>query len=155
MNSSIIEPVSVTTLPLELSEMNESTQIQFSFPVNIDNIGVLLYRLVSFIAMKDDCNQEGIVTPSRTALMNAIHFLFQISDLTHLLQAEDIYCTKHGTIVIDLEMQNKLLSVEIGDRNLGYIMEENETIIKTLDKQPVAAFYLSPEISDALSWLRA
>lgn len=144
MYATTIKPVSIT-FPRTNS---------YQDPVEIyENDFVLekfLQHLLEFTTIKGDWDRNGAVAPSWETIQNAWYFILLTPHhaLTYL-DPENVYPTPYGTIILDFENSNKLLSIEIGKQNLGYFLEEDNKYIEMKEKEPFSRVGLSTELKQA------
>ncbi len=96
----------------------------FSEPVVSDLSYDLKGRIYSFFSLNNNWDGYGGVKPQESVLNNCIYFLKKLpkkylQDLTK----DDVSLTPYGTIVLDWETSEKLLSIEIGEDSIGYFIE--------------------------------
>lgn|SRR5690625_851290 len=122
MNSIFSRPVS-TSLP---SLSFNSTTIE---PVDQYQTAELVDRINSFLDLSEDWTGPGSVPPSKLTIENTNKLLEFLPDrIIDFIHEEDIVPTPYGTIVIDIEIQGNLLSLEVGDKGMGYFLEINGDI---------------------------
>lgn len=93
-------------------------------------------RNLSFL--ENDWAGPGSVPPSEEAIQNTIRLIEQLPEYIILaIDTDDISCTSHGTIVIDMNAGEKLLSVEVGDDSMGFFLEKDGQIILLKDIEPL------------------
>ena len=158
MNTATLDPVSVTLPQEESSQSTFAQKLFLSDPVSVYREGAIMNQLVGFAQIKDNWDGNGAYAPSMAAILNVV-FLTQLLPYraVSLLEEDDVYLSFHGTIIIDLEKNNKLLSIEMGDDSLGYFLEENEEIVETSvetrDIEPFSRLSLSSGLAQATEWL--
>lgn len=81
-------------------------------------------RMEKLARLQDNWDGYGASAVSRKVVKNATLFLrtLQREDI-HLPQSDDIYSTPYGSIVIDLFNSYGLVSLEIGDSQIGYFTD--------------------------------
>lgn len=82
-------------------------------------------RISEISCLNYDWNGEGAVVPSEEVVKNAFNFLDCIlsSNYINYVKPEDIVPTPYGTIDLDFETREGLVSVEIGKNRIGFFTE--------------------------------
>jgi hypothetical protein len=108
----------------------------YELPVKIDWGYAAIERIQKFNILEDSWDGAGAVAPDRRTIGNAIRFIENLSEfLISELNPENIICTPYGTIVLDWYNNEDLLSVEIGEKEMGFFSEINgESITPASDK---------------------
>ena len=91
----------------------------------ISPITALKNRISEISHLNYNWNGEGSVVPSEQVIKNAFKFLdcILILGYTNYLKPEDIVPTPYGTIDMDFETGQGLVSVEIGKDQIGFFTE--------------------------------
>lgn len=111
-------------------------------------------KILDFASLSDNWDGYGGVAPKLYVIRKAIFFLDLLpKSLYSLLIEDDIVCTPHGTIVFDLANYGRTLSIEIGDRSIGYFMEQNGAYLLAVEHESFNGIDISPALSDALRTL--
>lgn len=133
MNYANIYPVSASLTPLFPSDPKVVIEpVDNYFTTEFQN----QVRNLSFL--ENDWAGPGSVPPSEEAIQNTIRMIEQLPEyIIFTINKDDISCTAHGTIVIDMSMGEKLLSVEVGDDSMGFFLEEDGQIILLRDIEPL------------------
>lgn len=82
-------------------------------------------RISEIRLLQYNWNGEGAVVPSEQVIKNAFKFLDCIlaHGYTNYISPEDIVPTPYGTIDMDFETGQGLVSIEIGKENIGFFTE--------------------------------
>ena len=82
-------------------------------------------RISEISHLNQNWNGDGAVIPSEQVIKNAFKFLdcILIHDYTNYLKPEDIVPTPYGTIDMDFETGQGLVSVEIGKEQIGFFTD--------------------------------
>lgn len=81
-------------------------------------------RMEKLARLGENWDGYGASAVSRQVVKNATLFLRTLQrDGFHLPQGDDIYSTPYGSIVVDLYNNYGLVSLEIGDRHVGYFTD--------------------------------
>lgn len=100
----------------------------FYDPINIDIKNDLRKKLYSYLVLNNNWDNYGAIKPEEKVIRNCFGFLRNLPErYLSNLSKEDLSITPYGTIVLDWEDKNKLLSIEIGNDSLGYFTELNDT----------------------------
>lgn len=77
--------------------------------------------LESLSHLKDNWDGDGAVQPNQEALTNSKRLL-SLMDITVLqtLSPESVYASSYGSVVMDFETNRGLVSVEMGDKSMGF-----------------------------------
>lgn len=133
MNYSHIYPVSASLTPLFPNDPKVVIEpVDNYFTTEFQN------QVRNLSNLENDWAGPGSVPPSEEAIQNTFRLIEQLPE--HIISAidtEDISCTSHGTIVIDMNAGEKLLSVEVGDDSMGFFLEEDGQIILLKDIEPL------------------
>lgn len=114
------------TLPVSVNLNTQTVNLQnnpncYTQPVNYPQYKD---RLNQIFFLKDNWDGYGACAPSLEVYNNVIHFLNSLSgDIKRYLPADNIEPTPYGTITIDFENKDKLVSVEIGKTKIGFFSE--------------------------------
>lgn len=127
MNTILSQPVSKSFPPLSSIYSNIE-------PVDRYQTAELVDLINSFVELSEDWIGPGSVPPSKLTIENANRLLEFLPDyVIDFIHADDITATPYGTIVIDIERRENLLSFEVGDKGMGYFLEINGDIKKIKD----------------------
>jgi len=127
MNTILSQPVSKSFPPLSSIHSNIE-------PVDRYQTAELVDLINSFVELSEDWIGPGSVPPSKLTIENANRLLEFLPDyVIDFIHADDITATPYGTIVIDIERRENLLSFEVGDKGMGYFLEINGDIKKIKD----------------------
>lgn len=82
-------------------------------------------RISEISSLNNNWNGEGAIVPSEEVIKNAFKFLDCIlkHGFSSYLKPENIVPTPYGTIDMDFETKQGLVSVEIGKNQLGFFTE--------------------------------
>ena len=82
-------------------------------------------RISEISQLNDNWNGEGAVVPSEQVIKNAFKFIDCIlkNGYNNYVKPEDIVPTPYGTIDMDFETGQGLVSVEIGKSQIGFFTE--------------------------------
>lgn len=86
-----------------------------------------LNALSALTGLKDGWDGINSIAPNKEIIMNARHLVSVLSssELKNL-HPEDIYATSYGSIIFDFETRRGLVSVEIGDKDMGFYTDFSE-----------------------------
>lgn len=88
--------------------------IRLPFYAKIERIGLL----------RDNWDGYGSEKPNREAIMNARHLIETLDRETLKSLASDaIYPSSYGSVILDFETERGLVSVEIGDKTMGFFTD--------------------------------
>lgn len=88
----------------------------------------LLMRIEEISRLQTNWDGDGAVTPNVDAVRNARNLIHQLEekDADKLLDG-DVYASSYGSVVMDFETERGMVSVEIGDRSMGFFTDfEND-----------------------------
>ncbi|WP_028296294.1 hypothetical protein [Olivibacter sitiensis] len=123
-------------------------------PVSVYPSAELFDRITGFLALGDNWDGYGAVPPSFSAVRNTMKLLALLPrDVFNLLDVDDIICTSYGTVVMDFQKENRLLSVEIGDKGLGYFMKQNDEITLVRENELFNGIAFSSDLNRAFAEL--
>lgn len=81
-------------------------------------------RIISFMSFSDNWDGHGAIKPLHRTIYNSILFTKLLPDsLLEILDLDEISPTPYGTIVIDFNGNGSLISVEIGEEEVGFFSE--------------------------------
>ncbi len=119
----------------------------YSEPVHMYSTFDIQNAILDFEDLLDNWDGLGAYAPSGSTIHNALRFIELLPDkIVELIEQDDITCTSHGTVVIDIGNRDKTLSVEIGDHSLGYFYESSDRILLKKENQIFNQYYLSDEL---------
>ena len=134
--------------------MDDLANYSFTEPVTVYSSSDVCKRILSFMELGENWDGAGAVQPSFSVIDNAIKLLDLLpSNIVNLLDTEDVVCTPYGTIVFDFQKENRLLSIEVGEKGLGYFMEENDEYVLTKEYEPFNGIDFSDQLIEALRTL--
>lgn len=124
-------------LPAQLSRMeiicsNYDERVEDSFVVSSNpfvlmtsTITSLKNRVSEIRMLKSNWDGYDAIAPSEIVVNNAFRFLDTLSvfGFTDILDPENVVPTPYGTIDMDFETSNGLVSVEIGTSQVGFFTE--------------------------------
>ncbi len=146
MNTILTRPVSLFSL-LEKNISYPSTNEIHSEPVYVYASNDIQNIILGFTQLENNWDGQGACAPSESAIHNALYFIGLVPDVVvALIEKEDVYCTAHGTIIIDIENKSKILSIEIGDHSLGCFLESSDDILSRKDHETFNRYNLSDDL---------
>jgi len=85
-------------------------------------------RISEISLLHSNWNGDGAIPPSEQVLKNAFKFLDSIIlyGYSNYIKSEDIVPTPYGTIDMDFESSQGLVSVEIGKERIGFFTEYSD-----------------------------
>lgn len=96
----------------------------FYDPIHIDIKMDLKEKLYSYLVLNHNWDNYGAIKPEEKVIQNCFCFLRKLPErYLSNFSKDDLSITPYGTIVLDWEDKNKLLSIEIGNDSLGYFTE--------------------------------
>lgn len=136
--------------PVNLSQVINSIHFgskAYNDPVDLYSSFDIQNAILKFIELENDWDGMGACAPAKSAIYNAFYFIELLpKSVIALIEQDDIICTTYGTIVIDIESQDKILSVEIGDQGLGYFFEASDEVFLKKENQIFNRYYLSDDL---------
>ncbi|CAD5270657.1 MULTISPECIES: hypothetical protein [unclassified Imperialibacter] len=85
---------------------------------------IIKSRIISFLSFSDNWDGYGAIKPLHKTIYNSILFATLLPDsLLENLDIDEISPTPYGTIVIDFKGNGSLISVEIGEDEVGFFSE--------------------------------
>lgn len=124
-------PEQIYSLPVESEQPDETLAhvkwddlLYFSKPVKFDKSFNLENKISGFKNLASNWDGYGSTTISQKVISNALQFLKTIDEpLINDIDPESLTPTPYGTIVIDIENKNDLLSIEIGESKIGFFTD--------------------------------
>jgi len=139
MNLNTINKVIMTSSPLifamstplyssentnnSLSNNLKPNAIQYSQPLNYKRFQ---QRLAKIYSLENNWNGENGCSVDLLVYINTNEFLSKIdSKILDYLKEDEILPTPYGTITLDFEKNNELVSIEIGENQIGFFTDFN------------------------------
>jgi hypothetical protein len=132
-NTAPIEAVVKDSFIAKQEELQVYTE-PISSPLKKYTTDFLFSHLAELLSLEGNWSGPGSVGPSEEAVVRAAFFLQVLApEKSQLyLKKDDISPTPYGTIVVDWRnfKKNILLSIEIGDSEIGYYLKENGKLVQ-------------------------
>lgn len=116
-----------TWIKMSDSEIKQNEETAVFHPIcDVSRFGLLL-AINNIEKLKFNWDGDGAEAPNKDAMENARHLIMKLSpqDISHL-DVNDIYPSTYGSIIMDFEMERGVVSVELGDKTLGFYTDFSE-----------------------------
>jgi hypothetical protein len=151
------EPISILK-HLEIEEVVSDAALrkELAFaPVKTNPFLEIKSKIYSLKQLPNNWDGMGAVTPNIKTINNSLSFLHCLpeSAFTNLTK-DNIVATPYGTIVFDIEKDDDLVSVEIGDSKIGFFTDfANRSNLPPLEGTSFNQNHLPLELLKALNKL--
>ena len=116
--------------PANVWHYNQGTDIipqdlvSINAPV-VDTVRLPFYAKIDGISLlRDNWDGYGSEKPNREAIKNAHHLIETLDRETlKTLNTDAIYPSSYGSLILDFETERGLVSVEIGDKTMGFFTD--------------------------------
>ena len=128
VTTNLYTPVEVDT-PYYYSNLHFSEKIdELIIPIK-NNSDFILEKKIEYISnLKQNWDGFGADTPSESVIFNSLKLLNKVPELVKSnLTKDDITPTPYGTIVFDFHNNLETISIEIGDKQIGFFTDFHET----------------------------
>lgn len=112
---------------LDNDQLSSTYQLLYYYSM-VSPISLLKNRISQISQLKYNWDGHHAIAPVAESINNSFRFLDSISgtEYWHYLDKDDIVPTPYGTIDMDFETGNGMVSVEIGKSQIGFFTEYNE-----------------------------
>jgi hypothetical protein len=134
--SSISGPVSIQqSLNNENTYTFDNTYGKYTDPVKTDFISLIEKRINSIKYLETNWDGYGGDAPDEKVINNSIQFVSKLpGSLQSEIKPEKVIATPYGTIVFDFERNQNLISIEVGEKNIGFFSEFSDRNNISVDK---------------------
>jgi hypothetical protein len=120
-------PVQSLSSDENIVQITSEDILKFIRPIKIDQAIDITKKITSLSYLENNWDGYGAVSPSKNVLNNAIRFINSLPEtVLPEINTESIVPTPYGSIVIDFEKNADLISVELGERKIGFFSEFSE-----------------------------
>jgi hypothetical protein len=124
-----------TNTPIDIDTIYDFGNNQYSEKINELIIPIknssdfILEKKIEYISnLKQNWDGFGADTPSKSAIFNSLKFLTKVPEIVKSnLSKDDITPTPYGTIVFDFYNNLDTISIEIGDKQIGFFTDFHES----------------------------
>jgi hypothetical protein len=118
-------PIEATPLvDKTLAQIKSEDILKFVTPIKTDPSVEIIKKISSFSYLSNNWDGHGAISLSSNVLNNAIRFISSLPEtVLSEVSANSIVPTPYGSIVFDFERGEDLVSVEIGERKIGFFSE--------------------------------
>lgn len=128
--------------------------VKLTTPIAISTTASIQKKILGFASLPDDWDGYEGAAPNIQVIIRALSFLDLLpKSLNSLLEDDDVVCTPHGTIVFDITNNDCVLSVEVGERSIGYFMEQNGEYPITVESETFNGINMPLTLRQALGGL--
>lgn len=93
-------------------------------PIKTNPLLDIQNKIFSFKTLPDNWDGMGAIAPNASTINNSISFLYSLPESTYeSLNQDNIVATPYGTIVLDIERNSNLVSVEVGETKVGFFTD--------------------------------
>ncbi len=101
----------------------------------------LLMRMEEISRLRTNWDGDGAVTPNADAVRNARKLIIQLDEKdADKLLGGDVYASPYGSVVMDFETERGMVSVEIGDRSMGFFTDFKDGVNYAAEGIPVDGY---------------
>jgi hypothetical protein len=155
LNSNVSAPVSVQTVVGNYNtiSLDEIYDIIID-PVKINPLAALENKIHSIKNLQVNWDGYGADVPDEKVIVNSLSFLNKLPEVIQTeVKPDKILPTPYGTIVFDIERDNSLISIEIGEHKIGFFSEFPDDENFSVDKTVYNENYLPSELLAAFKKL--
>lgn len=96
----------------------------FCSPIRLDSQREIVDIIASFASLKDNWDGNNAVALKDQVLINAKRFINSLPEIILKdIDTDNITPTPYGSLVLDWDINGDVLSVEIGDRKIGFFTD--------------------------------
>lgn len=139
--STLVTPVSSpVTFQESVNQVNTFTfhdnpYSNYIKPVKTDFISLIESRINSIKYLKKNWDGYGADAPDEKVINNSICFINSLPEsIQSEIQPERVVPTPYGTLVFDIEKNQNLISIEVGEKNIGFFSEFSDNKNISIDK---------------------
>jgi len=128
--TSLIPPHHSWTLPVKTNQETKGKAVEanaffkYSLPIETDPDLEILKRLNSISQLRQNWDGYNAVAPEYSVIHNSLAFLRNLpAPIKYGLRQDDLTPTPYGTIVFDFICDSETVSVEIGEKLIGFYTE--------------------------------
>lgn len=141
-------PTNIQSQEQFLSAVTEISPKDYLKPVHYD---IYADRLNIIKNLPDNWDGYGAVRIDVSVYYNVRSFLSELDNFFfNYLKEEDIYCTPYGTVVLDFEKNEEIVSVEVGESKIGFFTEFSDKDLNLKSKGDTFYNKISPSLQQAL-----
>lgn len=153
-NITLSLPISLTTAALGALNVNVSMPVSvqnfvgnyntvslddiydiISMPIKTNPVAVLENKIHSIKSLQNNWDGYGADVPDEKVILNSLSFLNKLPEAIQTeVKPDKILATPYGTIVFDIERDKSLISIEIGENNIGFFSEFSDDENFSVDK---------------------
>lgn len=133
-------PIAITTFvsspePISISKTigkkyqlieNEGKAEEFSYfsPIKTSPLVDIRNKIQSFKVLSENWDGMGGIVPNLRTINNSLRFINSLPESTYYsLNKDNVIATSYGTIVLDLEVDQNIVSVELGESKIGFFTD--------------------------------
>ena len=117
-------PVNYSPVDETVAQIKYEDLLFYSKPVEFDRSISLENRIKSFYSLSKNWDGYGATVPEKNVINNSVYFIKSLPDsLLTDVEMESIVPTPYGSIVIDFENNQDIISVEIGENKIGFFTD--------------------------------
>jgi len=107
----------------------------YTDPVKTDFIALIEKRINSIKYLENNWDGYGADAPDEKVINNSFRFVSKLpGSLQSEIKPEKVIATPYGTIVFDFERNQNLISIEVGEKNIGFFSEFSDRVNISVDK---------------------
>ncbi|HEY1018437.1 MAG TPA: hypothetical protein VGE25_05535 [Sediminibacterium sp.] len=132
--ASVCMPVTVQQMRSQEKSIYLKDYYQYIEPIRVDFFSNVESKINSFKHLSNNWDGFGADVPDDKVINNSIKFASNLPDaIRSEINPESVVATPYGTIVFDIEHNEDLISIEIGEKNIGFFSDFSDSDNISLD----------------------